>query len=211
MAILVDVSVQEYDGLLAVGWDILDEITVKKESGPITYYRTKKNGSVLVKKGPRRCKVWVEPEAPRVEEGAVYRLLNGRDEENLQRGMIEPKNYFGQCTPEGHVLYGCRPVFKGSRYISASRSMNGIHAYVRGLLRREGLESFCLESFLESTVIAVIDVSCLWRDHGIQCMDAILLMKGNTSSRFANLAEEVLIDGEIPDDCLTDLLLLKIA
>lgn len=210
MAILVDVAVQECDGLLAIGWDILDEITMKRENGPMTYYRTRENGSVLVKKGPRRSKVWVEPEAPVLRQGVVYRLLNGRDEECLQRGMIEPKNYFGQCTPEGHVLYGCRPMFKGSRYISASKSIAGIQAYSRGLLRRDGLGSSCLESLLESTVIAVIDISRLLEEHVIQCMDAVPLMKGNTSSRFAGLTQEVLIDGEIPDSCLVDLVMLKI-
>jgi len=207
LAILTNSYVEEVDNLLAVDWEVY-EVIYRKKNGCKTYFRTRDNGSVLLKCGPRVSKVWVEQDVPYLENGVVYRLLNQTDESSFQeQGAILPKDYFAECTAEGHILHGCRSGFRGSRFLSASKQMEGIYAYAVGLLKKEGLngeEAEYFEILLESMAIIVADVASL-KERFISCIDAPLYMKGSTSRRFANATQEVLVDGEIPEACIVDI------
>lgn len=208
MAILKDVLVEEAGGLLGVGLDIVDEILVRKTFGVYTYYRTKEHGSILVKRA-RGVTVWIEAPAPAVSSGFIFRLLTKGDEDSLQEaGTITPKNYFGEVTAEGHVLHGGRPSYSGSRFLSASKDIEGVYRYVAGLLGRGAVRKDRLER-LESTVIAVADISRL-QEAGIRCIDVAPLMRGIMSRRFVEAVREVLVDGEIPEAALHDFELLSL-
>lgn len=209
MGVLSSVYVEECENLLAIGSEVY-HVLLKKEHGVYAYYRTENTGSILVKWSAKGPKVWLEADAPvAMEEGSIYRLLRKEDEDTLQRnGLVLPKNYFGEYTAEGHILHACRPYFRGSRFISASKSMRGICAYVTGLLRREQIDAQRIETFLKSVVVVVADIARLL-EHSIRCIDAVSCTKGNTSYRYSAKTEEVLVDGEIPDDCIRDLEIVK--
>ncbi len=205
----MDVDIEEADDLLAVG-EVVDEILVRKQIGKYIYYRTRRHGSILVKMG-KRISVWIESAAPEVSDGLIFRLLAKRDEEALQEtGAVLPRNYFGEVTAEGHVLNGGRSGYTGSRFLSASKDVEGVYTYISRILGTTPNRDDRLVELCETSVIAVVDVALLKRN-GIRCMDAAPFMRGIMTHNFARAVKEVLIDGEVPDSCLFGLEFLDLA
>lgn len=207
MPVWSDAEVAEHGGLVTVGMRLVARVIRREEdaTGRLVYFQTERHGSILVKKGPRRTQVWVEHEAPRTEDGVVFRLLTGRDEEKLEESACcQPRNIFGPVTAEGHVIKGSNPSFKGSRFISASRTMKGIESYIRALLRPIGTRRERFRILMSHHQVATIKVTGLC-ERKVVCIDAEKHMRGLMPHNFAASAEEVLIDGEVPRDSVVEL------